>query len=267
MSGGASGVYGYDMIELIQQIVQGSMSQETAMGTVSSITNGQAFVVFDGSSVAQPVQCGQTVVPFTGDRVVLLHVGSEWVIIQRTVSVVTPGNETLLSEQILVANAATVTITNIPQTFRDLRITTSLRDAAVGSYFNWALRFNNDSSAVYAEMGTFISNFSGAAGYISNTGITSTGHGMVAGSNSAGANVWGNSVVELPDYARSGTEKNGFYQSGIWNGSTTGLWATGYFSYANTAPITTLQLFPSGGTSLVTGSIIRLYGIGGVTGQ
>jgi hypothetical protein len=70
-----------DLIKAIDARIESKMSNYTDIGTVSAIEAGQVFVVFDGSQLPVPVNCGIGVLPFQYDRVGLNKFGSQWTIV------------------------------------------------------------------------------------------------------------------------------------------------------------------------------------------
>ena len=168
----------------------------------------------------------------------------------------------LISETTLSGSLSSITFT-IPQDFRDLRITTSLRDTTTAnSYYNWSLRINGDAAANYATNALFNNNFAASFSTFSSAGTTAPGAGFLAAGSTAGANVWGNGVMEIPFYSKAGAEKNGSFSCSVWNGSTIGAAQTGCWTWAGGAAISSITIFPSGGTALAVGSTIRIYGMG-----
>lgn len=172
-------------------------------------------------------------------------------------------NWCLLSETNISSPQSSITLPAPPQDFRDLRITASLRDTTnVNSYYNWSLRFNGDSGTNYAIMMLFNNNFAASFSTSASSGNTSTANCFLAAGAAAGSNVFGHAVVDIPFYSRGGVEKVGLFQASVWNGGAVGAAQQGSFVWGNSAAITAITVVPTGGTSINTGSIFRVYGIG-----
>src|SRR6478609_8422663 len=70
------------MLDLIDARVRAATDRHTAMGTMSERTSAtRAMVTFDGSSVAVPVKMFSDVLAMQGDRVGLIRIGTDWVVV------------------------------------------------------------------------------------------------------------------------------------------------------------------------------------------
>jgi len=150
--------------------------------------------------------------------------------------------------------SATIDFTNIPQTYTDLLVVSSLRtDAAVG-YQTSRMKINGSTSNMTVK------NMYGAGGGPGSATITTyLLVGYITGS-SATANVFNSQNTYIPNYAGA-TYKSISSESTANNNSTTlyamdisvGLWS-------QTAAITSLSLYPESG-SWAQYSTASLYGI------
>ena len=97
------------------------------------------------------------------------------------------------------AGAATVTFSNIPQTFTDLRIVVSGRGTAASNYPGLELSFNG-SSTTYTDR--VLQGTGGATASYSNLGSSKIYLGTMPGST-ATASVFGNIEITVPNYTSS----------------------------------------------------------------
>lgn len=164
-------------------------------------------------------------------------------------------NETLtLIEKITVGSSsvASITFSNIPQTYTDIKVLVSARTSGSGDfrayvYPNGATT-NLSSMNIYADGSSAYSNTysNGAIGFFINTA-------------DEGATIFGNGEIYFPNYSSSGykgfsldgaTEHNG---TGPYYGISSGRWN-------NNSTITSLEMRPTLG-SFVQYSTFYLYGI------
>jgi hypothetical protein len=151
--------------------------------------------------------------------------------------------------------AASVSFSNIPQTYTDLKVVYSARTtrSSVGSYCY--ISFNGSAS-----------NFSGIllGGY--GTGVTSASQAQGAGVNTdanATANNYNNTDIYIPNYTSTTIAKSFSTDSVSEDNSSTGfdyLFA-GLWNPGTQAAITSLTLTPESGGALVQYSTFYLYGI------
>lgn len=160
--------------------------------------------------------------------------------------------------------ASSVTFSAIPQNYTDLVVKASTRcDGAVVDVLG-ALRFNNDAGNNYQDVevygtGSSASSLSHATSFsfvINTTGTSAT------------SNTFGNSEFYISNYTSANFKSFSNDSTPETNGSTftsgqallAGLWK-------NTAPITSIQIFPGGGYNFVQYSEFTLYGVyaGGTT--
>jgi hypothetical protein len=162
---------------------------------------------------------------------------------------------TKLSSQTLSGSQASVTFSNIPQGYTDLKIVFSARDTS-NSGSQWAganLTFNGITTG-----------YSSKVAYGSNTGTGSASGGttsipyLYATSSSATALVFGNTEVYISNYSGnsyksvSGDTVTEHNATASFMGIVSGLWS-------NPSPITSLTLTAE--TSFATNSTFTLYGI------
>ena len=151
--------------------------------------------------------------------------------------------------------AASVTFSNIPQTYTDLKVVTSFRGTTAQVYEITALRFNG----LNANLSSRTLEGSGSAASSLNNGYIYLGSGDGA---SATANTFGSIEAYIPNYTSSNQKSVSIDAVGENNATTiymqltAGLWA-------NTAAITSIEIVPTG--NFVEFSTFYLYGISNST--
>lgn len=156
----------------------------------------------------------------------------------------------------LTSSQASITFSNIPQTYTDLLIVYSLRDNNAGaSTFNGVdISINSSTSGISGRRlnGTGSSVSSGTTDYQAGLGVCAT--------TAATSSVFANTAVYFPNYTSSVaksfsidsvTENNG---TSAWQVIQAGLWT-------GTAAITSISASPNDGYSFVQYSSASLYGI------
>jgi hypothetical protein len=151
----------------------------------------------------------------------------------------------------LTASTASVTFSNIPQGYTDLKVVCSVR-AATGAVQYVNLSFNG-STASFTSRGL---EGDGATAY----SYTSTFLGGVFAASTYTANTFANNEIYIPNYTSS-NYKSYSVDSVTENNATTsfanmlaGLWS-------NTAAINSITIVLATGASIVLGSTFTLYGI------
>jgi len=156
----------------------------------------------------------------------------------------------------LGSNAASVTFSDIPQTYTDLKILISVRSTYASTSGILWLRFNGDSGTNYP-----FRRLEGSGSAVSSNGTTAgqIGIGRTTGST-ATANTFSNTEVYIPNYTGS-TYKSVSSTAASENNAvaaqitaTAGLWN-------NTSAITSLSVLDGESSNLVTNSSFSLYGI------
>lgn len=190
----------------------------------------------------------------------------------------TGGQSNLLGEVVLTADAATIDFTNIPATYKDLRLVCKIRtDRATfdldaidiqlgtggtldtGSNYDWwgVERDDNGSDATQEAQGV--------------SEIRLGGRFVVAG-DSAPANVFGSITVDIPGYSNTDGYGSVLSQGGVVSSDVTiGSQRIGQSigTWRNTGVIDTLRLTSANSANFVAGSTFYLYGepvLGGGSG-
>lgn len=162
----------------------------------------------------------------------------------------------LISKQIIGSGgAASVTFSNIPQTFTDLKVVGSARTTQAQVYGTTLIGFNGSSSNV-----AYLRMYGDGSGASSDTGTT----GVISIDNGANAtsNTFGNFEVYIPNY-RSSSAKSYSTDSVSETNATTiytqllaGLWNPG-----TQAAITSITLTAGASANYAQYSTFYLYGI------
>jgi hypothetical protein len=154
--------------------------------------------------------------------------------------------------QTLSSAAASITFSNIPTTFTDLRLVyqTGMSSAGNEPY----LRFNSDSSSLYSET-VLYGNGTSALSFRNNIS-TAIQMARDVGLPTAIESV---TTVDIMNYSNTTTFKNALIRTNKGSASYSQVGA--YISlYRSTSPITSINLSTSAG-NFVTGSTFTLYGI------
>lgn len=163
----------------------------------------------------------------------------------------------VLATQTLAAVAASITFSNIPQTFRNLLLLGKLRSTIAGTADDGFMRLNSDATANYDSAYLYVNGTTVAGGTIvaSTNGIYV---GALPGSTSAANNA---SAIELtlPDYARTAWRKSGHARASDQS-ETRQVCLISDGSWRNTAAVTSLTIYASGG-NLAANSTVTLYGL------
>ena len=166
------------------------------------------------------------------------------------------GSMTKIAETILAADAASISFSSIPGTYRHLRLKLLARSTnAVLNTILW-IRLNGDSAANYwaqhissTSTNLSASNEAGVGGWSFN----------VPGANAPASVAAGIDLLIL-DYARTQWEKTGISHSMLRDTSTSSNVRTSARWWAQTAAVTSLQIVPDTG-NLALGTIATLYGV------
>jgi hypothetical protein len=168
--------------------------------------------------------------------------------------------ELIYSATVGSGGASDITFNTIPATFTDLCLVTSLRITGHSStsYDFLAMVFNADTSASYDNK-ILVGSGSAASSFDVLT-TTSIRQALVASSDSATSNTFGNSSVYIPNYAGS-TYKSVSVDSVIENNATATRMQLAAGLWKKTNAITSIKLTSLQGTGFVEHSTAYLYGV------
>lgn len=169
------------------------------------------------------------------------------------------GTETLISTTVL-GSAASFDVSGIVGTYNDLRLVLLCRSSVGASVDTLRLNINADVTVGHYNRATMIESGGAMSGQQANT-ETALIMGAIPGSTSD-ASFFGGVQVWLPGYSSSTRHKIilatpvvGFTTTGNSNEQLTIGW------WNSTAVITRIQFSSGTGTTFVTGSELRIYGI------
>ncbi len=169
-----------------------------------------------------------------------------------------PSSRILIASNTLGSSAASVTFSNIPQTYTDLVLKISSRETPASTTTTFFINYNNDSSAIYSD--TIISANGTSALSNRNSAGGSTGNEIgVDSAANATANTFGNNEIYIPNYtgsARKVTSGFGVAESNTASG-TRFIQATAS-QYQGTSAITRIDIL---GANFASGSTFWLYGL------
>lgn len=175
------------------------------------------------------------------------------------------GNMTVIQEVVTSGSAGSVTFSNIPATYRDLRIVVTGRaiHASTNSE-SIGVQFNGDTGSNYVDHYVDFQATSATTPAV-NTSNTLNQIGYLPGSTSP-ANTVGMIQFDMGNYAGTSFYKVGSSTERMWY-DTSSVFATlrGH-TWKSTSAISSIKVFTTdGSTNFVDGAIVTLYGIGGPT--
>lgn len=164
----------------------------------------------------------------------------------------------LIESQTLQASAASVTFSNIPQTYKSLKLLVSARSDLSANYHNFfSVEFNGSATGISQRK---LEGYGGGT-VGSNSNTTNTGTVPAAGATTL---TFGNYEITIPNYSSTTSNKvtstdlvtennaSGTYSADAWLQA--GLWA-------NNAAITSIALIVQNSANFVFGSTFTLYGL------
>ncbi len=166
-----------------------------------------------------------------------------------------------LGEFTLASAQATITFSNIPQTYKHLQIRLSAREegAASNAAQQMAFRFNGDSGDNYSLHRLF-----GNGATVSSDSYTSSITSIrVAGlsGGSTTANVFSGGIVDVLDYFNTNKRKTVRSLAGADLNDTNGFIFFSSGCWENTAAITSLTITATSGANFAANSMFALYGV------
>jgi hypothetical protein len=154
----------------------------------------------------------------------------------------------------LGSTTASVTFSNIPQNYTDLKFVVSSKGDTAGTWADVTVKFNSSTTGYTQRyvFGTGSAAGSGLGGYSAGYAGHATGTGNTA-------NTFGSFEIYIPNYAGS-TAKSFSFDSVTENNATSALILLGASFWSGTDAITTVEFNVTNGNFL-TGSTITLYGV------
>lgn len=148
--------------------------------------------------------------------------------------------------------ASTVSFTNIPNTYTDLKLVFSFRGSTNAVGDNIYLNINSKGN----DTGITARTLAGTGSAV----VSSTGDKMVYSGNTATASTFGNGEIYFPNYTGS-TNKSYSSDSVAENNGTTGYDFLNAFLWSYTEAISSIVLTPTAGGTWLQYSTATLYGI------
>ena len=175
----------------------------------------------------------------------------------------------LIASQTLLSSAATITLSSIPSTYKDLMLYISARTDNNANQ-NVSIRFNGDSATNYSTRRLYSSNGGGTAAD-STSGTSAGGNtahlGSAVGNNNSAmlSGNFGATFNYIANYSDGSAAKTIASTGGFIDTSSSITasreWTGGYWSA--TAAISSITLLPyQAGTNFITGTTVSLFGIG-----
>jgi hypothetical protein len=164
-----------------------------------------------------------------------------------------PATYELISNVQLGSNASTISISGIPQTYKDIVVRWSVRIVSGNPLNGFTLRFNSDSSAIYSSR--FYA-YDGGLYFNYDTGSGAFASPVVNGGSSI-ANTFTFGEFYIPDYA-STSNKVFSYQEAAPNNSTSARVVHAAGRYNNSTGITSVNF---SNATFAAGSSLYIYGI------
>jgi hypothetical protein len=167
--------------------------------------------------------------------------------------------ESIATTTVGAGGQATITFSDIPQTFKHLQLRIMSRDARTATANNVFARFNGDTATNYSNH-----NLIGDGSTAFSEGYTSEDAMLfgLSASNSAAANIFGVSIVDILDYANTnkyktvrtltGTDQNGSGSIRMWSSN-----------WRSSSAVTSITLYGGTTPNLSQYSSFALYGIKG----
>lgn len=176
-----------------------------------------------------------------------------------TLSASGSGAFTLFSTTVTSGSQASVTVSSIPNTSKNMQIVITGRSTAAAALASVNLQINGDTGANYDGL-SLQANGSSASVFSGGIGATVNYIGNIPAA-SATSNVASNTTVTLTNYSGTTFQKSGFYQDSLKTStaSASNLYTeTGSVWWRNTAAINSVKVFPSVG-NWVDGSVVQVY--------
>lgn len=172
------------------------------------------------------------------------------------------GPITVIAETVLTAAAAGINFASLPNTYRSLLITVSGRFDGTAVATDLHLRFNGDSTNVYAFQYDYVAASTSSPNAVNPTSYILAG---VFPGGGAVAGAAGSAQILIPNFNSTAHQKTVLTESYRRVGTAAADQGrlAGAGTYFATAVPTSVMLFTSGGQNLVAGTTATLYGIKG----
>jgi hypothetical protein len=168
------------------------------------------------------------------------------------------GMQAIYTQVVGSGGASQIIFNNIPQTYNDLYIESSIRGSGTGSsgVQDVSVEFNNDSSPLYSLTG--LSGTGGGTDSWRTSNTSNLQYALFGSNNAATANTFGSSSMYIANYS-SFTQKQCIMNICNENDSSSAYWIRFVCGlYRANSPIFSIKLI----TPFLQNSTVTLYGIG-----
>ena len=171
-----------------------------------------------------------------------------------------PVTYNLIASNTLSSNATTVTFSAIPQTFTDLIVRATARQATAFNSISIGLKFNTGTTGLYSY--TILAGEGTVAYSIASTNTDEVNAwGATTSNSSASTNTFGSTEVYIPNYRASTNKQIGMFGVTENNAAATYTYiGAGGYLFRSTSAITQIEINQFG-NNFVAGSSFFLYGI------
>lgn len=163
----------------------------------------------------------------------------------------------LISDQTLGADTASISFSSIPATYKHLLLLVQARSDAVATHTGLSMQFNGDTGANYDQQYLQSDNTTNTGARV--TAQTALRAGIISAANAA-ANAASANRIDIPNYAGTTFLKHFVAQSSDSIATATPLLEMESGYWRSTAAITSILLFPASG-NFKTGSRATLFGL------
>ena len=161
-----------------------------------------------------------------------------------------------IAKTVLATSTATVTLSSIPTTFRDLILVMSARTDAAGNT-NATIRFNGDTTTNYSWVRII---GDGSTPSANSASSQTSAYFTYPSTNANTTDTFGNAELYISNY--TSTDPRQMSNTGVAENNGTLAYMSGNaILYRGTSAITSIAIATSGGSSYLTGSSFYLYGI------
>lgn len=163
-----------------------------------------------------------------------------------------------IASQVLTGNTATVTFSNIPQEFADLRFVSFARTTYANLSESMALNYNGDSSTLYSAVSVVTAD---TIYHGKQSGYTNHVFSQVA-ANTATTGIYSTTVTDIINYSNTTSFKSTLSRHSC-DYSNSGSSAVGWYAmlYRSTNAISSIAIISANGFNFMPGSTFTLYGV------
>jgi len=171
-----------------------------------------------------------------------------------------PTTYQLISSNTLSTSTASVTFSSIPQTYTDLIVKVSARNAGTANAYPsiMRVRLNSDTSSLYSS--TYLYGQDNTAGSFNESNTDRIG-AYASNSNTSTSNTFSNVEIYIPSYTASQNRPVSVNGAAEINATTANINAVSAGLYGSTTAVSSITLSSGNSQDFVSGSSFDLYGI------